>query len=253
MKKLFFLFFLISLASFCQKTKPIYGTLLDSLGFINDANILNKNSKIGTNSNVNGEFKIFCQLGDTLVFTSIQHQSKELVINERSFINFNFKIYLKFKTYELDEFELKKNNLLGFLELDISKVKKIKNEVSAVTLGLPNAGTPKLKQVDREIYTATTSGGLISLDLILNSITGRIKKLKQKKKIIEDNEDVNKLFSEYRYNLSTDFKINKEDEYRFLYYCRSDSSFTNKRSKNKFEFINFLKEKAIEFNKLKKE
>jgi hypothetical protein len=251
MKKFFFLFCLITLNTFCQKTKPIYGTLIDSIGPVLDANIINKSSKIGTNSNTDGEFKIYAQIGDTLVFSSIQHQTKELAVSERSFISFNFKINLKLKTYELDEFELKKHNLLGVLALDINNVKKNDHEISAVTLGLPNAGIPKLKPIDRKIYTATSSNGLISLDLILNQITGRLKQLKQQKKIIEEDAAVEKLYSEFKFNLFADFKIVREDEYRFLYFCRSDSTFIIEHSKNKFEFINFMKKKAIEFNKLK--
>jgi hypothetical protein len=253
MKKFFFLFFLISLHTFSQKTKPIYGTLIDSISPVLDANILNKNSKIGTNSNTKGEFKIYAQIGDTIVFSSIQHQTKEFIVSERSFVSFNFKINLKLKTYELDEFELKKHNLLGVLALDVSQVKIGENEINAVTLGLPNAGIPKLKPIDRKIYTASTSNGLVPLDLILNTLNGTIKNLKNQKKIIEDNEDVEELYSEYKFNLGTDFKIGKEDEYRFLYFCRSDSTFKIERSKNKFEFINFMKKKAIEFNKIKNE
>lgn len=251
MKKLLFLFFLISFNTFCQKTKPIYGAIIDSIGPVLDANILNKNSKTGTNSNSEGEFKIYAQIGDTLVISSIQHQTKKIIVNERSFVSFNFKINLKLKTYELNEFELKKHTLLGILALDINNIKKNENEISAVTLGLPNAGIPLLKPIDRKIYTATTSNGLIPLDLILNSITGRLKQLKQEKKITEEDAVVAKLYSEFKFNLVPNFKIDKEDEYRFLYYCVSDSTFIIERAKNKFDFINFLKAKAIEFNKLK--
>tara|TARA_R110002072_G_scaffold176758_1_gene332631 strand:+ start:1177 stop:1938 length:762 start_codon:yes stop_codon:yes gene_type:complete len=250
-KKITFLFFIITISSFSQKTKPIYGTVVDSLGVVNDANIYNKNSKIGTNSTQKGDFKIYCKLGDTLVFSSVQHQTKEYIVNQGSFVSFNFKIYLALKTYELDEFELKKHNLSGVLALDVSQVKENENEISAVSLGLPNAGIPKLKPIDRKIYTASTSNGMIPLDLILNTLNGTIKRLKNQKKIIEDNEDVAELYSEYKFNLGADFKIAKEDEYRFLYYCRSDSSFIAERSKTKFEFINFLKLKAKEFNQLK--
>ena len=251
MKKITFLFFIITISSFSQKTKPIYGTVIDSLGVVNDANIYNKNSKIGTNSTQKGDFKIYCTLGDTLVFSSVQHQTKEYIVNQGSFVSFNFKIYLALKIYELDEFELKKHNLSGVLALDVSQVKENENEISAVSLGLPNAGIPKLKPIDRKIYTASTSNGMIPLDLILNTLNGTIKRLKNQKKIIEDNEDVAELYSEYKFNLAADFKIAKEDEYRFLYYCRSDSSFIAERSKTKFEFINFLKLKAKEFNQLK--
>ena len=251
MKKIIFLLFIITFSSYSQKTKPIYGIVIDSLGVVNDANIYNKNSNIGTNSTQKGDFKIYCKLGDTLVFSSVQHQTKEYIVNEGSFVSFNFKIYLNLKTYELDEFELKKHNLLGVLALDVSQVKNIENEISAVSLGLPNAGIPKLKPIDRKIYTASTSNGMIPLDLIINTINGKIKRLKKQKKIIEDNAYVAKLYSEFKFNLGADFKIAKEDEYRFLYYCRSDSSFITARSKTKYEFINFLKLKAKEFNQLK--
>ena len=251
MKKLTFLLLLITFNTYSQKTKPIYGIVIDSLGVVNDANIFNKNSNIGTNSTQKGDFKIYCKLGDTLVFSSVQHQTKEYIVNEGSFVSFNFKIYLNLKMYELDEFELKKHNLLGVLALDISQIKEVENEISAVSLGLPNAGIPKLKPIDRKIYTASTSNGPIPLDLIINTINGKIKRLKNQKKILEDNADVEELYSEFKFNLGADFKIAKEDEYRFLYYCRSDSSFITARSKTKFEFINFLKLKAKQFNQLK--
>lgn len=253
MKKNFFLLFLITLNTFCQKSIPIYGTVLDSISSVYNANIINKNSKIGTSTNTDGEFKIFCEVGDTLVISSIQHEEKKLVINKTNFKNLTFQIFLDIKTYNLDEFELKKNNFLGFLKSDISLVKKNNNDINAVTLGLPNAGRKKLNQVDRKIYTATSGNGPISLDLIINSISGRLQKLKKEKKIFEEDEAVNKLFEEFKFNLATNFRINKEDEYRFLYFCISDSLYENQFSKNKLEFIKFLQSKAIEFNKLKKE
>ncbi len=253
MKNVVFFTFLICLTTYSQKSTPIYGTLLDSIGTIDNANIVNKNSKIGTNTNSNGLFKIFCQVGDTIVFTSVQHIKQKIIVEKSNLNSLNFKIYLKIKTYKLDEFELKKHNLLGILELDLTKIKQKQNNINAHSLNLPNARLKKIKKVDREIYTATSSNGLISLDLILNSLSGRLKKLKLKKKIVEQDEVVNKIFNNFKFYLTTKFKISVDDEYKFLYFCINDSLFKTQISKNKFEFIEFLQKKAIEFNKLKKE
>jgi hypothetical protein len=175
MKKVVYLLFLISFTSLCQRIRPIYATVLDSIGPIDNVNIVNKNSKKGTNSNKNGVFKIFCQLGDTLSITSIQHQKKRIIIKQSDFNSLKFDIYLKTKTYELDEVELKKHNLLGILTIDAANIKENKNDINAITLGLPNAGRKKMKQIDRKIYTAKGGSYLLSVDLIINSISGRLK------------------------------------------------------------------------------
>lgn len=110
-----------------------------------------------------------------------------------------------------------------------------------------------MKQIDRKIYTATGGGNILSVDLIINSISGRLKKLKFQKKLVEEDEAVLKILTEYKFNLATNFNIHKDNEYQFLYFCVKDSLFKKEYSKNKFEFIQFLQKKTIEFNKLKKE
>ena len=147
---------------------------------------------------------------------------------------------------------MKKHNLSGRLGIDIKKVKTTKNEINAGTLELPNAGRKKMKKVDREIYTAITSSSGISLDYIINTFSGRIKKLKKKKKIVEEDIDVFLLLKKFNYNLETNFKIHKDDAFKFLYFCRTDAAFNKNLLNNEFELIKFLQRKAVTFNKLKK-
>ena len=100
----------------------------------------------------------------------------------------------------------------GRLGIDVQKVIK-EDKISAVTLGLPNAGRKKIKKVDREIYTATTSSGGISLDHIINTLSGRIKMLRKKKVIVEEDIDVQILLKQYNYDLEKNFNIQKETQH----------------------------------------
>ena len=84
-KKLLLLsFFFISIFnSFSQeKNKIISGKILDSLGVVKNANIINLKTKQGTFSSDSGLFRIFVSEGDTLILSSIQHLSKKILITK---------------------------------------------------------------------------------------------------------------------------------------------------------------------------
>jgi hypothetical protein len=108
-----------------------------------------------------------------------------------------------------------------------------------------------MKKIDREIYTATTSASGISLDLILNTLSGRLKKLKFKKSIVDEDENVNFVFEKYKYLFEQSFNIKKEDGFKFLYFSFSDSLYNEKLLENEFAFIHFLQKKSDAFHKKK--
>ena len=252
MGKKFFVLFLLFFTSkvlIAQRSSFIKGHLKDSIGTISNATILNLSTKRGTVSNDDGIFEIRVRLGDSLRLSSVQHITKIIYISKATFIRKEIAVRLLIETTVLEAFELKKHDLSGRLGIDVKKVTK-ENKISAVTLGLPNAGRKKLKKVDREIYTATTSSGGISLDHIINTLSGRIKMLRKKKQIVEEDIDVQILLKQYNYDLEKNFNIKKEATTRFLYFCRTDTLFNKALFNNEFSLIKFLEEKAIEFNKL---
>ena len=232
-----------------QRSTLITGHLKDSIGSISNATILNLSTKRGTISNDEGVFEIRVRLGDSLRFSSVQHITKIIYISKTIFTRKKLAIQLLIQTTVLEAFELKKHDLSGRLGIDVQKVIK-EDAISAVTLGLPNAGRKKMKKVDREIYTATTSSGGISFDHILNTLSGRIKMLRKKKVIVEEDIDVQVLLKQYNYDLEKNFNIQKENTTRFLYFCRTDRMFNKTLFTDEFALIKFLEEKAIEFNKL---
>lgn len=145
-KKLHFHFLLFLLTNLSFSQTKITGKVMDSLGIIKNAHIININSKQGTFSNLKGEFEIPVSLGDEIEITSIQHKRQKLIIAniilKKKFLN----VKMKFKTYVLDEIILKNHNLTGSLALDIKKtprdtiqemVDKIVNDIKNIDFSLP--------------------------------------------------------------------------------------------------------------------
>jgi len=97
------------------------GVVKDSSGFVKNAHVLNLNNKIGTSTNDFGEFRIYTKIGDTIQFSSIQHQTKKKVIT-RNELTYETTIYLLPKIYVLDEIALKTHDLDGRLISDLPKV-----------------------------------------------------------------------------------------------------------------------------------
>ena len=241
-KILTLLFLIISLFAFTQnKSLLLTGEVKDSVEFVKNAHIINLKTKGGASSNDFGGFQILA---------SVQHYTLYKVITEEHITNKKISIYLTSKRHQLKEIVLKKTNLTGSLISDMKRKKKGTKEINAVTLDLPFAGNKKLSQIDRKLHTATSSGGLIPLDLILNVLSGRLKKLKEEKKVVEENNDVDAMMEKMKHFLTSNFKIKEDDHYRFLYFCRSDSLFNKSLVTNELALIKFLQLKSKEFNKI---
>ena len=122
-KLLLFFFFINIICVFSQeKRKLISGKVSDSIGIVKNANIINLNTKQGTFSNNQGLFRIFVAKGDSLSFSSVQHISKKIAITDKIIEQNSIQISLKSNTYTLDEFELKRHNLVGRLGIDTKSV-----------------------------------------------------------------------------------------------------------------------------------
>lgn len=251
-RKTFTILFLFASALIIAQKKQylLKGKVQDSIEIVKNANIVNLNTKDGASSNDFGGFQILASVGDTLLISSLQHYVLYQTITKEDITNKEFSIYLTSKRHQLDEVVLKKTNLTGSLMLDMKLKKKGPKEINAVTLGLPFAGRKKLSQIDRKLHTATSSGGLVPLDLILNVLSGRLKKLKEEKKVVEENNDVDVMMEKTKHFLTSNFKIKEKDHYRFLYFCRSDSLFNKNLVNNELALIKFLHLKSKEFNEI---
>ena len=250
-KTLSLILFFFTVLLYSQEQRALFGTVMDSLKVIPNVHIVNLNSKQGTISSDDGSFKIFAKVGDTLALSSIQYQKRKYNVRNNSFSFQGLDLYLISKVYVLKEIEVKRHDLSGSLGIDISTVPiPILPTMNAEALALPNAGRKKMKLRDREIYTAISSQSIISVDYLLNVLSGRLKKLRKKKKLLDEGDDVDGMFETFKYALDQYFNIKKEVQFTFLNFCRKDPLFNKKLMNDELALIAFLQIKSKEFNAL---
>ncbi|WP_237275691.1 carboxypeptidase-like regulatory domain-containing protein [Tenacibaculum ovolyticum] len=252
-----YLFFFIFLVSFFKTQSQenrsfLYATVKDKIGPVINAHILNKNTKQGTFTNENGEFRILAKSNDSLQISFVGYETSIFNIEIKHF-GIQKTIFELLKTnYELDEVNIKQNNLLGYLSAD-SKNIKTEKKINAKTLKLPYAGSKLMTPAERRLYTAMGARNILSVDYILNSISGRIKKLRKLKKIETLERKVSKIKNTYSIHIIKEYKIKEFDIYKFIYFCTDDKKFNQAYNSSKINMIRFLKNKAETFKKLNPE
>lgn len=211
---LFLCSILFSVFCYSQKhKKTITGKVFFDSDVIADVHIINKNSNTGTNSNDLGLFEIQVVLGDTLLFSHINVKDKKIAINKKVLNQEILKIDLESKTYELEEITLEKPKSIFYIDPEIVPP----STVNAKTLNLPYANT-KAKRDDAIIKFR--SGGVISLDNLINSLNGNNRRRKLLEKITREDKVLAKIRKHFTDDFFiTDLNIKKEDINPFLNYC----------------------------------
>ncbi|MDO6676344.1 carboxypeptidase-like regulatory domain-containing protein [Tenacibaculum sp. 1_MG-2023] len=243
------LFFII-IATAQESRKFFYATIQDEVSTISNAHIINLNTKQGTFTDNNGDFRILAKPNDTLQVTFVGYETKNFVVGVNHFGIQENSILLKKVPIELDEVEVKKHNLLGYISSDSKHIKSEK-VINAETLKLPYAGSRILTPAERRLHTATTSyGGIIPVDLLLNWMSGRLKKLKKLKAIEDKEKRIENIRSNYHILIQHELNILKEDIDRFIYFAESADNFTPFYLHNEVTMVEFLQKKSDEFKKL---
>ncbi|QNM86542.1 hypothetical protein H9W90_05330 [Polaribacter pectinis] len=218
MRKLFILissFFVITTINAQEKRTILKGkVVLDSL-IIADVHVINTNTDIGTITNDNGYFEIPVKLGDSLLVSHINLQEKFILITDKILSDINFTISINEKTYTLNEFTLEKPRSIFYQDKEITTYNG--PVVNAETLRLPFANTKVEK--DNSIVKFK-SGGVVSIDNLINSINGNNKRQKLLKKLVDEDDYLLKIRKKYTDDFFiTDLKIKKEYINQFLNYC----------------------------------
>ncbi|QOD61641.1 hypothetical protein H9I45_04105 [Polaribacter haliotis] len=233
---LFFLLIIISKTILSQnKDLLIIGkVVLDSVP-ISDVHVINLKSSNGTITNEIGLFEIPVKVGDSLSFSHLNFNKRYLLITEKNISEENLVIKLTEKTVELKEITLQKARSIFYVDKDIMQYSV---HVDAKSLNLPYANTKKQK--DNSIVSFK-SGGVLSVDNLINSLNGNNKRAKLLKKMTAEDEQLSKI----RKSLTDDFfvtdlKIRKENINLFLNYCLEKNILFIYKKRNKIQFIQFL-------------
>tara|TARA_R110002049_G_scaffold993_3_gene7150 strand:+ start:26902 stop:27678 length:777 start_codon:yes stop_codon:yes gene_type:complete len=242
-----------------SQSEDIKGRVKSTLDAEN-IHVINKTSQTFTITDKTGAFTIQAKLNDTLLFSSIQHQLKTLVVNKEVIAFKTLFITLEAQINELDEVVVGKV-LTGNLLLDIGNA-ETDTPINFYDVGIPGYKGKIATQSERRFDQANGDGlnyktlilqvltANVAIDPIVNGISGRTKMLRSHV-VIENNAN---LLRQIRVKFAEDFfKVNPLDEtlqMDFFYFCEEDKNFSNRcKGKGDVEIWAFLKEKYVAYKK----
>ena len=233
--------------------KEIKGLVLSDSLDVDGILVVNKNSNKSTVTNKEGFFIIDARKNDTINFSAIQFKFKQQIITQDIYEKEELIIKLDEKVNELPEVVIKPHNLSGNLMQDLEKI-NTDDIVNGVTMGLPNATVTMPTQSERKLYAATAwnvQGTSVSLDPIINAISGRTKTLKKRVNLEDKDEFVEKIlmdFGEDFFVIGLQIPENRIQE--FLSFSSSQQRFSRvAKSGNAFDLTRFLEAMSGQFLK----
>lgn len=204
---------------------------------VDGIHIINKTASRFTISNADGTFIIPAKLNDTILFSGISYQPKEIVVTKFIMSSKQMPVYLEELVNALDEVVVGKI-LTGDLMSDIINA-ELKSKLDFYNLGIPGY-TGKLKtQTERRLHQATSGVGFI-----VNSITGRIKQLKEHVKLEKADDCLDRMKSNFSDDLFSNYDLEDGQKVAFFYYCQDDPAFeTLCKTNNDMAIFEFLQTK----------
>ncbi|MCI2228027.1 carboxypeptidase-like regulatory domain-containing protein [Polaribacter sp. MSW13] len=211
---LFFLFVLFSVKG-QELRKIINGKVTYKKSPISDVHVINMNTNIGTTTNDKGFFEIPIIVGDSLFISHLNFKIDTVFISKDINYQKTVNIELSEKTNTLEEFTLGKQKNIFELYNDIKRYEGPK--VNAISLGLPYA---KTKAKKNKAIVSFQSGGILSLDNLINSINGKKRQEKIIEKLSLEDSQLKKIRKHFTDNFFiVDLMIRKENINPFLNYC----------------------------------
>lgn len=239
----FFLFFTLLLSNvsgYSQERFLLKGEILTQDQEVSSINIINLTSETGTTNNSEGEFEIEVRVSDTLLFSSVQYELRKIVITEEVLKRTFLTVLLVEKIDELQEVSISDINLSGNLPTDLDNIPTL----TQADLGFPMSDVPKPTSIERKLSTASSGG----LDLLLNTLNGKIKMLKK----AEANEDrsliVDKGEAALPISFFTELAIPADRIRDFVYFCSEDPKFTSYLPNDmRLDLVEYYRKKAPQF------
>ncbi|WP_291869473.1 carboxypeptidase-like regulatory domain-containing protein [Maribacter sp.] len=226
-------------------SKELKGKIVSKSGDVAATHVQNKTTKRATITDVNGYFTIQASANDTLVISAVQFKKKEIVISIGMLQSVLLQIPLEDALTELDEVVVMPYNLSGDISKDLNTL-KTEPVVTASTLGLPNAYVKPISKAERDLFEATTGGG-IPLNPIINGISGRTKMLKNRIKRNKKYERTQRVRAFYTDSLFiSDLRIPQQKIEDFMYFCEVDTLFqTIIDSHDHLKIWEYLRRKSV--------
>ncbi|WP_179351561.1 peptidase associated/transthyretin-like domain-containing protein [Winogradskyella vidalii] len=235
------------------QTKDLKGQLIAN-DEAEGLHIQNRTAAKYTISNDDGSFIIPAKVADTLVISGVKYQEKEIVITPSIMELGQFSVQLIESVSELKEVVVGKI-LTGSLESDIEN-SDAEPEVNFYDLGIPGYTGKVLTQNERKLYDADGGdmvglvGGIygggpsINFFKLLNTITGRTKKLKAIVELDNRVDCIERLKEDYEAFLFEKDTLAENLRVEYFLFCQEDEAFlTLCNQNNEIKLIEFLQAK----------
>ena len=211
--------------------KLLYGKIMADSVAVENVNIFNSRTQLNTVTNLNGGFNIAVKLGDLLIFSAVNLETKRKYIRQEDLRGELLILKMAVAVTELKEVVVNENS-----EINAENLRIIPHDIKRYT------------PAERKLQTAKS--GL--LDPLLNKMSGRTTMLK-KEVLVERNEKLLlKLDGLYEDQYYTDvLHIPKDYIKGFQYYIIEDSDFAGAlESKNKTLTMFYVKRLALDYNEI---
>ena len=207
-------------------------------------------------TDLEGNFSIRVRVNDTLLFSAVHFLRKSLPVTEALYRSNFVEVPMQEFVNELKEVVVTPYNLTGDLTKDIDRV-TLEKDVSAEALNLPNAHRRIPTQSERKLQEASSmsmtaggglggAGGGMSLNPIINAITGRTKMLKNRVKVDKtyaQTQEVQGFYTDSFFVSTLKIPMEKIDD--FMYFCEVDEDFqTALLSEDKLRILDIMIQKS---------
>jgi hypothetical protein len=239
--------FITSSANAQNNDVKLEGIVKCDSSYLQDVNIINKTSNLGTFSKKNGKFYITVSLGDSILFSSIVYNNRIIKISETHINSKKIIVYLEPNYNQLDEIMLEKKIAIDWGNVAVTKGTILDNDEIS-NKKAPNA---------RKLTDPNSNAGGFNPIAIFMMLTKKSRlKRKERKLEQEKNKQIkNKFITTIRSLYGDDFFVEwlyvPADEINlFIDFCEEKglSEFYNS---NEIVIKNFLIIQAKEFNTLK--
>lgn len=245
----FFLFLTTAVLAQDELFTQLEGRIYSDDGDVAATHILNITSNRFTITNTDGFFEIPVKLYDTLVISAVQYKRMEFVVTLEVLEQELLQIQMEDALTELTEVIVRPYNLTGDLNRDAGNFNS-NGLVTASTLNLPNAYVKLPTQAERELFAAT-SNPFMSVDPLINAITGRTKKLKKRVKrdqVYSRTQRVREFYVDSLFR--TDLKIPEKSIDDFMYFCEVDVQFQELvDTHDRLKIWEYMRAKSIVYRK----
>ncbi len=220
--------------------------VVESKTDVENIHVINKTAQVFTITDKTGTFYITAKRNDTIVFSSIQHQQKEVVISEEIMLSKALYVSLQEQINELDEVLIGKV-LTGDLLLDINNVEG-KPPINFYDVGIPGYTGKLATQSERRLYEAGEFKpamllglllGHVPLNPILNGISGRTKMLKDRVDLEAREALIQSIKRRMAKRFFENYPLDDDLKMDFFYFCAEDETFLT-ACKNQTDFTVFL-------------